>query len=348
MSALVGQWCRYRLDFKFEALTSRQRMIYKDTYFVRVFDPKSPERTGYGECALFAGLSADDTPDFETTLSKACAAPEQQLPQMSAIRFGFETALADYYSGCKMEPFDSSFSSGKNPIAINGIIWMGDKRTMLNRIADKIDRGFRVLKLKIGGIDFKEELDILHHIRSQFSEKDLQLRLDANGSFTPDNAPERLNRLSEYKIHSIEQPIRAGQTQSMAELCKSSPIAIALDEELIGCRTPDEMNDMIEAIRPQYIILKPSLCGGFAAADDWINIASQYGICWWATSALESNIGLNAIARWLLTKHTTLPQGLGTGELYHNNIPSPLYMDGSNLNFNPVNSWQIPQLQWQQ
>lgn len=347
MCALIGQWCRYRLNFKFVAQTSRQKMVYKDTYFVRIFDTENPNKVGFGECALFHGLSADDKPNFKDALSATCLNPMSQLPPMSALRFGFETALADYWSGCAMEPFDSHWSSGCSPIPINGLIWMGDKATMLRRVKEKIDRGFSVLKLKIGGIDFDEEISILRYIRRLFSEKELELRLDANGSFTPNNALERLKRLSEFSIHSIEQPIRAGQFDAMSYLCSISPIDIALDEELIGCRSTDEMHRLLTNIRPQYIILKPSLCGGFAAADAWIKTASELGIGWWGTSALESNIGLNAISRWLISKHISMPQGLGTGELYTNNIPSPLCMEGQYLNYDYHGRWQIPVLQWQ-
>ena len=208
---------------------------------------------------------------------------------------------------------------------------MGDKRTMKNRIRQKLDAGFRCVKLKIGGIDFCDELDLLNSIRVEFPVSDIELRVDANGAFTPENAMERLERLSELDLHSIEQPIRQGQWEEMALLCSRSPIPIALDEELIGFRSDEEKERMLDEIRPQYIILKPSLCGGFAEADKWIEIAGKRNVGWWATSALESNIGLSAIAQWVSRYSPVMPQGLGTGALYINNFPSPLRLEGDKL-----------------
>lgn len=319
-----AQWTKYSLRFKFEARTSRQVMTSKDTYFIRVYDTEAPDRTvGIGECALFKELSADDVADYETVLSQACKSPEEALAlPYSSIRFGFETALNT--------PTASEWQKGKAGIPINGLIWMGDKKLMAERIAEKLDSGFSVLKLKIGGINFDDELDLLRNIRNTFSAGALEIRLDANGSFTPDNALERLNRLAPFGIHSLEQPLRAGMIEQSARICAESPIDIALDEELIGCRTYSESLELLEAIKPQYIILKPSLCGGFAASDTYIDIAHKLNMGWWATSALESDIGLYAIASWLAPKGVVMPQGLGTGKLYYNNVESPLYMkDGA-------------------
>lgn len=343
---IVAQWCDYRLVFSFLAKTSREEMKTKDTYFIKVYDSECPEVYGIGECALFKGLSADDIPQFESILSKTCREPLQELPEMSAIRFGFETALADLRNGGHRLIVDNQWVTGGAPIAINGLIWMGDKTQMIRRVEEKIDKGFKILKLKIGGIDFDEELAILSTIRQRFGADQLELRLDANGSFAPENALERLDRLSRYDIHSLEQPIAAGQIDSMSAICRNSPIPIALDEELIGF-TPDvDKRRLLSEIRPRYIILKPSLCGGFAEADRWIEIAETCDIGWWATSALESNIGLNAIAQWVSTKNNPLAQGLGTGELYTNNIPSPLAMDRNRLTYRPEVKWQIPELAW--
>ena len=225
---------------------------------------------------------------------------------------------------------------------------MGDKATMLVRVKEKIERGFKILKLKIGGIDFGEEQSILKIIRDSYSPEELEIRLDANGSFTPENALQRLDRLSQYHIHSIEQPIHAGLREQMHSICRQSPIPIALDEELIGYRSDREMESMLDDIKPQYIILKPTLCGGFERSDKWIEIAESKGIGWWATSALESNIGLNAIAQWISSKNNPLAQGLGTGELYHNNIQSPLYMSADKLEYDINARWHIPQLSWHQ
>lgn len=197
------------------------------------------------------------------------------------------------------------------------------------------------MKLKIGGIDFQEELSILDTLRKEFTVEDIELRLDANGAFSPENAMERLERLSRYNIHSIEQPIRAGQWQEMARLCERSPIPIALDEELIGFSSDASKEMLLETVRPQYIILKPALCGGFAEADRWISMAKKRNIGWWATSALESNIGLNAIAQWVARYRPTIPQGLGTGLLYTDNFPSTLRLDGDKMWFDTIqdNKW---------
>lgn len=345
---LRAEWCKYRLDFKFLAKTSRESMLYKDTYFVRLYDESSPEKYGVGECGLFKGLSADDVAGYEDVLTSVCQNPEGPLPQMSSIVMGFETAFRDLAGGSRRVIYDSDWLDGRRGIEINGLIWMGDKQLMLERVREKIEAGFTVLKLKIGGIDFGEELDILAHIRRQFSPADLTIRLDANGSFSVGNALDRLDRLSRYAIHSIEQPIKAGQIAEMARICRRSPIDIALDEELIGMTSDERKQALLNEIRPRYIILKPTLCGGFAEADRWIASADSLGIGWWATSALESNIGLNAIAQWLAAKDNPLPQGLGTGALYHNNIPSPIEQRGSHLFYNSAKCWQMPDLPWRQ
>jgi len=344
---LKAQWCRYRLDFRFLAKTSRDEMLVKDTYFVKLYDSATPDKYGLGEVALFKGLSADDVPDFEAVLSRACADPACELPEMSSIRFGFETAMADLSNGGRRVIYDSDWINGGYGIPINGLIWMGDKQTMLGRIEDKISQGFNILKLKIGGINFDDEVDIIASIRKRFNSDDLELRLDANGSFTPENALKRLERLNVFGIHSLEQPVKPGQPEIMSRICKESPIDIALDEELIGFRQQEEMDALLSEIKPAYIILKPSLCGGFAKADQWIAVAESMGIRWWGTSALESNIGLNAIAQWVASKRPVLPQGLGTGALYHNNIASPLGMIGDKLFYHADKQWVIPQMQWQ-
>jgi L-alanine-DL-glutamate epimerase-like enolase superfamily enzyme len=322
-------------------------MHYKDTYFVKVWRTSAPDIVGYGECALFKDLSADDVDDYEQRLTEVCRNPENSLPAYSSIRFGMETALADLNRGGNFNPFDCKWSRGLEQIPINGLVWMGDKETMAKRISEKLSAGFRCLKLKIGGIEFERELDLLRTIRSQFSISDLEIRLDANGAFTKDNAMAKLDALSQFDIHSIEQPIKAGQPELMAQICKSSPIEIALDEELIGCRTSEEKEQLLTQINPRYIILKPALCGGLADADEWIALARKHGIGWWATSALESNIGLNAIAQWLSARGYNMPQGLGTGELYHNNITSPIRLKGSSITYNPELEWQLPTLAWQ-
>lgn len=328
---ITAQWRPYRLIFKETAITSRASMTYKDTYILHLRDSDTG-REGWGECALFAGLSHEDSPSYTQWLDRLCADPESGADDMpSSVRFGYETAMRDLRSpdGITLFPGSDWATSGRG-IPINGLIWMGDKDTMARRIRQKLDDGFRCLKLKIGGIDFDDETDLLRHIRSRFPADTLELRLDANGSFTTANALQRLDTLARYGIHSIEQPIRAGQYDDMARICRESPIPVALDEELIlPNTTPDFKRRLLADLAPAYIILKPSLCGGFAGADQWISAACAARIGWWATSALESNIGLNAIAQWVDTYRPTMVQGLGTGQLYTNNIPSPLVQRGA-------------------
>lgn len=338
-SDIIASWAPYRLDFKFEARTSRERMHCKHTCFVRL---QQGNRTAYGECALFRGLSADDRPDYEERLAYYCSRlDELDKCGYSSIRFGLETALRNL-------SHDSAADWALMPegIPINGLVWMGDKALMQQRIDAKLAEGFKVLKLKIGGINFADELDLLRLIRQRYSRRDLEIRIDANGSFSPQDAPDRLEALAEFGIHSIEQPIAAGQAESMAALCASSPIPIALDEELIGCSDAGFKHRLLSDIKPAYIILKPALCGGLSGAEQWIEAAGQCGIGYWLTSALESNIGLDAIGALAARHKVEIPQGLGTGELYHNNIPSPLRRCGSRLFFDDNAEWKIPQLNW--
>lgn len=336
---LKASWRPYTLHFTFEARTSRGAMRHKRTYFVEVWDDANPEVRGVGECALFEGLSTDDKPDYEQRLDFACRSIESYdlgASDYSSITFGLECALADLAQGGKGIYFPSPWTEGIGSIPINGLIWMGDKRLMLDRIKEKMAMGFRCLKLKIGGISFDDELALLAYIRRQIAPGELELRLDANGAFSPAEALGKLEALAKYHIHSIEQPIRAGQPLEMARICAESPIPVALDEELIGVRGKAEQDALLAAIKPAYVILKPSLCGGLRQADEWIAAAQGQGIGWWATSALESNIGLSAIAQWVAAKHPSMPQGLGTGGLYSNNVPSRVYLDGDRLKFKPL------------
>lgn len=338
-----AEWCKYTLDFIFDARTSRGSMRSKDTYLLRITAPDG--RRGIGEVPLFRGLSAEDTPEFETILSERCRnlAEAFDAPGASSIAFGLYSALETLGGETP-----SAWEQGQCGIPINGLIWMGDKQLMQARIREKLDAGFRVIKIKIGGINFEDELDLISNIRRHFDASDLELRLDANGSFTPDNALGYLDRLSKYGIHSIEQPIKAGQIDEMAALCSKSPIPIALDEELIGMRNFAEKKALLEAIQPHYIILKPALCGGFKDADEYISFVGPSR--WWATSALESNVGLYAIASWLTRYHKIdMPQGLGTGMLYSNNFASPLSMHDARLWYDPAKKWQnLDSLAWRQ
>lgn len=340
-------WERYTLRFRERAITSRDSMTEKPTWFIKIRSDGLPGGEAVGEAAMFKGLSAEDNPDFENRLDLACRHASEcdsleeavkSLPEISSIRFGFESALLrcgllpDFWKDKdRKNATDTAWFHGKEGIRINGLVWMGDKPTMRRRIREKLDGGFHCVKLKIGGIRFEDELELLTDIRREFPPDDMELRLDANGGFTPDNALERLNRLSEFGIHSLEQPIKPGQWEEMKKICRLSPIDIALDEELIGFRDNEAKTAVIDSINPRYIILKPSLCGGFSEADEWISIAEKRGIGWWATSALESDIGLEAIGIWTASHNTTIPQGLGTGNLYTNNIPSPLEMRGERL-----------------
>lgn len=341
-----AEWLKCRLDFRFTAITSRDRLTWKDTYYIKVWHEGNTEIVGIGEAALFRGLSPDDCPDFESRLDLACREinryvdSTEKLAPYPSIRFGIETALRDLECGGNMRLFDTPWSRGERGLTINGLIWMGDRSTMRERIDAKLAEGFSCIKVKIGGIDFDSELELLAYLRRRAPQA--TLRLDANGAFMPQDATQKLEALAKYNIHSIEQPIRQGQWETMGRLCKESPIPIALDEELIGIHGIDRQKQMLETICPSYVILKPTLTGGFAASDQWITLAEERGIGWWATSALESDIGLNAIAQWVSTYDPTMPQGLGTGQLYRNNIPSPLALRGETLSYNPDMRWQLP------
>lgn len=342
---LKASFKKYILGFHQPAITSRSVLTEKETYFIKIWNENNPDCYGLGECAIFRGLSSDDIPDYEDKLKVVCDKINDISPidiQYSSIRFGVETALNDIKNGGNRIIFTSPWTQGYNPIPINGLIWMGKYDEMLTRIISKIESGFNCIKLKIGGIEFNKELKLLKFLRSNFSDSDLQIRLDANGAFLASDALFYLEKLSKYKIHSIEQPIKQGQWNEMVKLVKNSPINIALDEELIGINTVEEKRFLLETISPQYIILKPSLCGGFSGADEWIRLAAEQNVGWWATSALESNIGLNAIAQWVSTYSIDKPQGLGTGMLYNNNIDSPIEQTDDILIYNQQKKWNIP------
>ena len=337
----------YSLQFKKPSGTSRGILTTKQTWLVKVWQEAAPELFGWGECALFRGLSCDDRPDYEQVL--ASLSPDlpninllyDQLKEFPSILFGLETALADLQNGGKRVIYPSDFSAGRQSIRINGLIWMGTKSEMQAQIKEKLAEGFSCLKLKIGAIDFEAELDILKAIRKEFDASTIELRVDANGAFSTRDALSKLDQLSKLSLHSIEQPIKAGQWEEMSKLCAETPLPIALDEELIGINDRSQKLDLLAAIRPQYIILKPSLHGGFAGSEEWIQLATEQNIAWWATSALESNIGLNAIAQWCAMQKNELPQGLGTGQLYTNNFDSPLSLQGERLFYNLENEWKI-------
>ncbi|NPD85613.1 o-succinylbenzoate synthase [Lentimicrobium sp. L6] len=340
---------KYPLIFKNPAGTSRGVLRTKNTWFVKVFEEANPNHYGLGEINMFEGLSSDDYSGFhdiitDTQGDTSCYLNDihGSLLDFPSIRFGLEMALKDFSQSQDRILFPSDFTQGKMGIPINGLIWMGTEEAMKSQIRTKLDSGFRCLKLKIGAIDFQQELEILKSIRKEFNEKDLELRVDANGAFSADNALKKLHLLSQLKLHSIEQPIKQGQLKEMKSLCEKTPLAIALDEELIGVNHLAQKKELIEFIQPQYIILKPALIGGFKSSKEWINEAEHHNIGWWITSALESNVGLNAIAQWTYSLKTNNYQGLGTGQLFTNNISSPLEIDGERLFYRDNENWEEP------
>ena len=318
------------LHFKQPAGTSRGVYNTRKVWYIEISSMENPSIKGIGECAPLPNLSCDDVPQYDEVLQQACSRvaregniPTESLRNYPSILFGLETALRHYETG-SLALWDTPFSRGEAGIPINGLIWMGNFEEMYRQIEAKMEAGYRCIKLKIGAIDFDAELTLLKHIRSRFSVKDIELRVDANGAFSPAEAMHKLDALSKLDLHSIEQPIRAGQWEEMARLTARTPLPIALDEELIGHNIPEIKKELLSAIRPQYIILKPSLHGGICGSNEWIAEAEKQNIGWWVTSALESNIGLNAIAQWCATLHNALPQGLGTGQLFTDNIDLPL------------------------
>lgn len=332
---------KHQLKFKIPSVTSRGVMTTKTSWFLIL---KEEDKRGIGECSLLEGLSPDDPEQIEFLLSTLCEALETntELPELirwPAVQMGLEMALRSLQSETKFSLFPSLFLEGKKQIPINGLVWMGDFEYMNAQIQLLLNSGFDCIKLKIGAIDFESELKLLNQIRKAYSESEITIRVDANGAFKPKEALEKLKRLSDYQIHSIEQPIGVGQWRKMTELCHQSPVAIALDEELIGPRNQTQKQKLIDEIDPQYIILKPSLLGGFLQSEEWIKIAENSSVGWWVTSALESNIGLNAISQWTYQLGVSIPQGLGTGSLFTNNISSPLFIKKGCLGMDNSLTW---------
>lgn len=321
------------LQFKQPAGTSRG--IYYDRkvwYIVLTSTDPQIRFTGLGECAPLHDLSCDYDDNYEQRLREVCAEVERtqnldsnKWRHLPSMLFGLQTAFrsaAGSLAGNYLKLYPSDFTQGKRGIPINGLVWMGSYEQMCQRMEEKLDKGFRCVKLKIGAIDFESELALIRQLRSRYSKEVVELRVDANGGFTPTDAPKRLEALAQYDIHSIEQPIRQGQWDEMAKLCANTPLPIALDEELIGVNDFEQKNALLDTIKPQYIVLKPSLHGAFTGAGEWMSLARDRGIGYWTTSALESNVGLNAIAQWCaaIDEHTTMPQGLGTGQLFVENF----------------------------
>ena len=342
---IKATYYKYILQFKTPSGTSRGILKTKETWFLYL---SKEGKFGVGECGLFRGLSIDDRPDYEDKLKWVCNNIELGLDILLAktihfpsIQIGLEQAFLSLQSPSPFKLFVSNFTESNKSIDINGLIWMGDREFMNDQIKEKIAQGFRCLKMKIGAIDFATEIQLLASIRKEFSINDIELRVDANGAFKPSEALEKLKILSNYDLHSIEQPIRQGHYQEMALLCEETPLPIALDEELIGVFDVTKRTKILQIIKPQYIILKPSLVGGFKESLEWIELAKEYGIGWWVTSALESNIGLNAIAQWTATLKSSMPQGLGTGGLFTNNFDSPLEVYKGGLYYNKNKNWNF-------
>lgn len=334
---------QYILHFKQPSGTSRGILTDKETWFLVL---EKDGKKGIGECGILRGLSADDRPDYEEKLQWVCenihlgeAKLWQELIEFPSIQFGVEMAFLSLKSENPFVLFPSKFTSGEKSIVINGLVWMGDEAFMKRQIEDKITQGFTCIKMKIGAIDFEKEIELLRFIRQNFDEKTIEIRVDANGAFYENEALDKINQIAGFKLHSIEQPIQKNHTDMMSVLCKSTHLPIALDEELIGVFSSEEKEQLLQKIQPQYIILKPSFIGGFRGTSEWIALAEKLNIGWWITSALESNIGLNAIAQFTFLQNNLMPQGLGTGSLYTNNFDCPLQVSQGQL-------WYQNELDW--
>jgi len=342
---LKATFQKYTLQFKQPSGTSRGVMTHKETWLLKI---DLNGKIGIGECGLLRGLSIDDRPDYEAKLQWVCENIEKgeewlwdQLIEFPSLQFGVEMAFRSLGSTEPFLLFPSEFTAAQKSIPINGLVWMGTPDFMRQQIDEKIQAGFRCIKLKIGAIDFEKELDLLRMIRQHFTADAIEIRVDANGAFSSNDALFKLRQISQFEIHSIEQPIATRQFEAMAELCQNTPIDIALDEELIGVFGLTEKEALLQKIKPQYLILKPSFIGGFHGTLEWITLAKKYKIGWWITSALESNIGLNAIAQFTYSLQNPMPQGLGTGALYTNNFDCPLEVAGGQLWYRSGIRWKF-------
>ncbi|SHK28828.1 o-succinylbenzoate synthase [Reichenbachiella agariperforans] len=355
------KFTKHTLQFKFDAGTSRGVMKTKDAWILKISHSERPKVFGYGEVSVIERLSFDYQLDFENELEQlAEELKNHKLPKTEgevyalvarvvevtkpAIRFGLETALLDLVHGGQFQIFENDFYTQERKIPINGLIWMGDESFMLKQIEEKLQAGFRCIKMKIGAIDFETEKKLLSSIRKRFSAADLTLRVDANGAFQTQEVLKRLDELAQFDLHSIEQPIMPRQFHAMQLTCKRSPVPVALDEELIGVFDLREKRSLLSGIEPPFIILKPSLLGGFKATAEWISLAEELGIDWWITSALESNVGLNAICQFTAEYSDLSYQGLGTGQLYTNNFHAPLTMEGQFIYYHQNRSWDLSPL----
>lgn len=349
------QFAPYVLKFKQPAGTSRGVLTEKITCILRIFDETNPGQFGIGEAAIFEGLSPEADERFFYKLMELQAnirlGLRTNLLEFPSLQCGLEQAIRDFSGGCQGIYYESPFVHGNSSIEINGLVWMGDYDEMIERIEEKLSQGFHCIKLKIGAIDWKKEVDMIEYIRARYDRKRVEIRVDANGGFDMDCAIPRLKRLADLGVHSIEQPIKAGQPMLMKFLCEVSPLPIALDEELIGKFTRKQKVEMLDTIKPAYVVLKPTLIGGFSGAQEWIDLAEERNIGWWVTSSLESNIGLDALAQWVATLKTDMAQGLGTGALFTNNFEAPIYLEGDRMHYNPEESLDrtaLDRLDWRE
>ena len=348
---LQASYFKKVFQFNFKARTSRGLMRDKTSWFIKVWDEADPSAIGIGECGPLPGLSIDHRPDFEERLDailKTFNKTQFSKPDLNevldiipgefpSILFGFETACMDLINGGKRIIYKNNFIEGEK-IPINGLIWMGDMDFMMGQINKKMNEGFRCIKLKVGGLDFDRECDVLHYIRKRYFRENITIRLDANGAFKLDDVLYKLEQLEKFSVHSIEQPIKPGLPE-MEELCRKSPIPVAFDEELIGKKNRQEKSALLQHAKPGFIVLKPMLHGGLQGCAEWISIARDLGIGWWMTSALESSIGLNAICQFTANYKTEIPQGLGTGSIYENNFASPLEVKNGNIYYDSNLNW---------
>ncbi|HRN36899.1 MAG TPA: o-succinylbenzoate synthase [Flavobacteriales bacterium] len=349
---LCADWKEITLTPRFPLGTSKGVIEARTVWYLIAWDDQRPEVKGIGEAALFPGHSKEFPADVRTKLLELCADTSNwqqrlhdDLVQVPSVRFAVEQCLKDLAASGSKVLFPSEFTLGRAGIPINGLVWMGDKDAMRERIKVQIEGGNRCVKMKIGALRTEDEMELLAEVRRSFSAQELALRVDANGAFTHANVMPVLERLAKLGVESIEQPLAPGLYESMTEVCANSPVPIALDEDLIGLNFAAAKQDLLDNVKPQFIVIKPSLVGGWAAAQEWIDQARARGIGWWITSALESSIGLNAIAQWTATLGVSMPQGLGTGQVYADNIPSPLAVEQSRLCYRPETAWDLQRLE---
>ncbi len=345
---LRATWKEITLTPKFELGTSKGPITARTVWYLIAWDSERPEVKGIGEAALFPGHSREFPADVRTKLLELCADTSDwservndDLVDVPSVRFAVEQCLRDLQGSGSKILFPSPFTLGQQGIPINGLVWMGDKSSMRERIRQQLEAGFTCVKMKIGAIGIDEELALLKSVREEFSAHEVVLRVDANGAFNNRNVGEVLERLAELRVHSIEPPVAPGLYEVLSDLCAASPVPLALDEDLIGLNTREARLDLLDAVKPAFIVIKPSLVGGWTAAGEWIALARERGIGWWITSALESNIGLNAIAQWTATLTLDKAQGLGTGTVYSDNIGCPLEVDRGMLRYRPEREWDL-------